>query len=191
MRGAGGKRAAATLWIFQGRGVWGEVTLKPKGRLRRDSSELCVQGALRRGRRKEAGSSWCRSPSRTRQVAGACIGRVGITSFRKSALPALIWFPEPHISSVLPPTSPSAPSSLDSSFTSGGAFSMIALTLPLEASPLSGDVSAFDLCPLLQLCPYLSHPPPSPCFWAQLSLAGLGWGGILIASKRLGVYHPV
>lgn len=64
----------------------GEVALRPKGRLRRDSSELWVQEALRI---KEAGLSRCCFQPRTKQVAGigACIGRVGITSFQRSVLP--------------------------------------------------------------------------------------------------------
>lgn len=54
-------------------------------------TEEGVLGALGAGGIKEKGS-WsgrCCSPPRTKQVArvGACIGRVGVTSFQRSALP--------------------------------------------------------------------------------------------------------
>lgn len=52
-------------------GVCGAV-LRPKGILKRVSSELCLQGKLQQEKQREVGSSWNCSPPMTEQVVGVC-----------------------------------------------------------------------------------------------------------------------
>lgn len=48
------------------------VAPRPKGRMRKSPSELCLQGKLRQGEQTVIGSSWYCSLSRTEQVVGVC-----------------------------------------------------------------------------------------------------------------------